>query len=66
VNGNQVYRKIPMFASWGHKFKISCTTCEVIITAAGPNQVGKGRGGETEAGGGGAQGGPPDRRSDNT
>jgi hypothetical protein len=30
VNGNQVYRKIPMFASWGRKFMISCTTCKVI------------------------------------
>jgi hypothetical protein len=47
VNGNQVCRKIPMFASWGHKFKISCTTCKVIITTAGPNQGGGGRGSET-------------------
>jgi hypothetical protein len=23
----QVYRKRPMIASWGHKFRISCTTC---------------------------------------
>jgi hypothetical protein len=46
-----VYRKIPMFASWGHKFRISCTTCRVIVTTAGPNQGGGGRGGETEAGG---------------
>ncbi len=66
MNGNQVYRKIPMFASWGHKFRISCTTCRVIVTTAGPNRGGGGRGGERRRGGGEAQGGPPDRRSHNT
>ncbi len=44
MNGSQGDRKIPMFASWGHKFRISYTTCKVIITAAGPNPGGGGEG----------------------
>jgi hypothetical protein len=54
-----------MFASWGHKFKIDCTICKVIITAAGPSPGGGGRGGGQRREGGEAQGGLPDRRSDN-
>jgi hypothetical protein len=45
-----------MFASWGHKFKIGCTICKVIITAAGPSPGGGGRGGGQRREGGEAQG----------
>ncbi len=42
VNGNQLYRKRPMFASWGHKFTLSCTTCIVPVVLPHPERVHEG------------------------